>query len=58
MLEVLADAYGAAGRFEEAVATAQKALDLARSTGRPDIIARMRRRLISLRADQAAQPQR
>jgi spermidine synthase len=58
MLAVLADAYAAAGRLDEAVLTARKALDSALSTGRPDIIARMRRRLISLRADQAAQPQR
>jgi len=58
MLQVLAEAYAAADRLDEAVHTAQKALDLALATGRQDIIAHARRRLLSFRADLAAQPKR
>jgi spermidine synthase len=58
MLQVLAEAYAAAGRLDEAVITARKARDLSLSTGRPDIIDHTTRRLLSLKADLAAKTQR
>jgi tetratricopeptide (TPR) repeat protein len=39
-LGTLAAAYAEAGRFDEAVATAQKAVDLAKAAGQPDLAAR------------------
>jgi spermidine synthase len=58
MLEALTDVYVAAGRLEEAVATAEKALEFATSAGWQEMIRHMRIRLFSLKADLAAQPQR
>jgi tetratricopeptide (TPR) repeat protein len=44
-LDTLAVAYAAAGRFSEAIATAQKAIDLARSTAQPKLAAEIESRL-------------
>ncbi len=44
-LDTLAAAYAAAGRFNDAVATAQKAVDLARSAGQPEIAKEIESRL-------------
>jgi tetratricopeptide (TPR) repeat protein len=41
VLGTLAAAYAEAGRFEDAVASARKAIDLARATGRQDQLARL-----------------
>jgi Flp pilus assembly protein TadD len=44
MLDVLAVAYAAAGRFDEAMVTAEKALGLARATS-PDLASAIQQRL-------------
>jgi tetratricopeptide (TPR) repeat protein len=44
-LDTLAAAYAAAGRFGEAVATAQKAIDLARAAGQPKLVGEYEARL-------------
>ena len=44
-LDTLAAAYAAAGRFNEAVATAQKAIELARAAGQTDVVKEIERRL-------------
>ena len=44
-LSVLGAAYAAAGRFDRAVAAAEKALEAARPTGNPQAIAELQRRL-------------
>jgi len=44
-LDTLAAAYAAAGRFNDAVATAQKAIDLARAAGQTQVIAQIESRL-------------
>jgi hypothetical protein len=44
-LETLGVAYAAAGRFSEAIATAQKAGELARSTGQPKLADEIESRL-------------
>ena len=44
-LDTLAIAYAAAGRFNDAIATAQKALDVARSTGQPQLAGEIETRL-------------
>ena len=44
-LDTLACAYAEAGRFEEAVATAQKALAAAGDAGKPELAAEIRQRL-------------
>jgi len=44
-LDTLAVAYAAAGRFTDAIATAQKAIDLARSAGQTRIVAQIESRL-------------
>ncbi len=54
-LDTLAAAYAAAGRFEKATETAEKALELAVSAGRKDLAAEIRNRL---RLYQAHQPYR
>jgi superkiller protein 3 len=45
MLDTLSAAYASAGRFEEAIATAQKAVDLALSSGREAQAKAIRKRL-------------
>jgi tetratricopeptide (TPR) repeat protein len=49
LMETLAAAYGEAGRFQEAVATAQKALDLAESAGQKDVVMKCSKMLEALR---------
>ena len=44
-LDTLAAAYAAAGRFDEAIATAQKAIELARSAGQPQVVKEIETRL-------------
>jgi tetratricopeptide (TPR) repeat protein len=44
-LDTLAAAYAAAGRFDDAIATAQKAIDLANSTGLPQVARQIEPRL-------------
>jgi len=44
-LDALAAAYAAAGRFDEAIATAQAALDSAAASGLGDVAAQLRERL-------------
>jgi len=58
MLEPIAALYAAAGRFDEAIATAQKARELALSSGHQQLAEHMRRRLLSLKAQRAAQQAR
>jgi hypothetical protein len=52
LLGTLAAAYAEAGRFPDAVATAQRAIDLATAAGQPDIAARNRELLELYRAGQ------
>jgi Flp pilus assembly protein TadD len=52
-LDTLAAAYAAAGRFSEAVTTAQKAIDLARAAGPPKLIAEFEARLELYRSGHA-----
>ena len=52
LLDTLAAAYAAAGRFEEATETAEKAIELAVSAGRKDLAAEIQDRLQSYRAGQ------
>jgi hypothetical protein len=52
-LDTLAAAYAAAGRFSDAIATAEKAIDLARAGGQPDLAARIEARLELYRRGQA-----
>jgi tetratricopeptide (TPR) repeat protein len=49
-LDTLAAAYAAAGRFSEAIATAQKAIELARSAGQPELASEIEARLQLYRA--------
>ncbi|HVM60765.1 MAG TPA: glycosyltransferase family 39 protein [Verrucomicrobiae bacterium] len=44
-LDTLAVAYAAAGRFNDAIATAQKAIDLARAAGQTQVVAQVEPRL-------------
>jgi tetratricopeptide (TPR) repeat protein len=55
-IDTLAIAYAAAGRFDDAVATAQKAIDLARATGRPKLADEIESRLQLYRSGQAYRP--
>jgi tetratricopeptide (TPR) repeat protein len=52
-LDTLAAAYAAAGRFREAVATAQKAVELARAAGRPKLAGEVEARLELYRSGRA-----
>jgi protein O-mannosyl-transferase len=52
-LDVLAAAYAEAGRFNDAVATAQKAVGLARAAGQPELVRQIQERL---KLYQAGQP--
>jgi tetratricopeptide (TPR) repeat protein len=52
-LDTLAAAYAAAGRFREAVATAQKAIELARASGLPKLVAGLEARLELYRSGHA-----
>jgi tetratricopeptide (TPR) repeat protein len=45
-VDTLAAAYAAAGRFNDAVATAQKAIDLARSAGQSQLVGEIQARLL------------
>jgi spermidine synthase/Tfp pilus assembly protein PilF len=54
MLEPIAAAYMAAGRLDEAEATAEKALELARASRQPEMVKHMQWRLKSIRMQQAA----
>ncbi len=49
MLDTLAIAYGAAGRVQEAVTTAQQALQLAQANGQTRLVAGIKQRLVSYR---------
>ena len=49
-LDTLGVAYAAAGRFNEAIATAQKAIELARSTGQTQLVSQIDGRLTLYRA--------
>ena len=55
-LDTLAVAYAAAGRFDEAVATAQKAIDLARSAGQAQLVEEIQARLELYRSGRAFSP--
>jgi Flp pilus assembly protein TadD len=44
-LDTLAAAYAAAGRFDDAIATAQKAIELARADGQPNLVGKIEGRL-------------
>ncbi len=52
ILDVLAAAYAEAGRFDDAVATAQRAIELARAAGRDKWIETMRRHLEHYRGNE------
>ncbi len=52
-LDTLAAAYAAAGRFNDAVATAQTAIPLADSTGQTQLVSRIKMRLELYRANRA-----
>jgi len=52
-LDTLAVAYGAAGRFNEAVTTAQKAIELGRSAGQTQFVAEVEARLELYRSGRA-----
>ncbi len=54
-LDILAAAYAAAGRFDEAVAQAEKALELAVSSGRKDMVAPIQKRMESYKLGQPYQ---
>ena len=45
VLDALAAAYAAAGRYDEAVATVRSGIDLAVATGRPAVVVQLRQRL-------------
>ena len=51
VLDTLAVAYFSANRLDQAISTAQAALDLASTTGRDDLAADIRRRLESLKRE-------
>jgi len=53
-LDTLAVAYAAAGRFNDAIATAQKAIDLARSAGQTQMVSEIETRLQLYRNGQAS----
>ena len=52
-LDTLATAYAAAGRFDDAITTAGKAIDLARSAGQPQVVKEIQSRLQLYRNGQA-----
>ncbi len=52
-LDTLAVAYAAAGRFDAAVATAQKAIDLARVAGQAELVKEIEARLVLYRSGRA-----
>jgi hypothetical protein len=52
-LDTLAAAYAATGQFSNAVATAEKAIDLARSAGQPQVVKEIEPRLELYRNGQA-----
>jgi tetratricopeptide (TPR) repeat protein len=52
-LDTLAVAYAAAGRFNDAIAAAQKAIELARSAGQTQIVSEIETRLELYRAGRA-----
>jgi len=55
-LDTLAAAYAAAGRFQEAVATAQKAIELARAGAQTQLVREMEQRLELYRTGRAYPP--
>jgi tetratricopeptide (TPR) repeat protein len=57
-LDVLAVAYAATGRFDEAVATAQKAVELARAASQPKLAQEIEARLELYRSGRAYRPSR
>ncbi len=57
-LDTLAAAYAATGRFQDAIATAGKAVDLARSAGQPQLVKEIQFRLQLYRNGQAYPPNR
>jgi hypothetical protein len=52
----LATAYAAAGRFNDAIATAEKAIELARSAGQSQLVGEIQTRLQLYRGGQAYHP--
>ncbi|UCE98606.1 MAG: fused MFS/spermidine synthase [Planctomycetota bacterium] len=57
ILDALISTYAAAGRLADAIATAEKAIDIASSTGQKDIAERISKRLLSLKATHTNQQQ-
>jgi protein O-mannosyl-transferase len=55
-LDVLASVYSSAGRFKEAVATAQEAIDAARSGGANELASAIQNRLQTYKQGRAARP--
>ena len=55
MLDTLAAAYAAAGKFSEAIETAEKAVRLAEQTGRKDLVGEIQGRLQLYKAGQSYQ---
>jgi len=58
ILSVLETTYTAAGRLEQAIATAEKALELASSAGQEELAEQIKKRLSSLKAADNARQQR
>ena len=58
MLDVLATAYADAGRFPEAIATAEKSLEFALTSGQQEMVEHIRRRLLSFKAARTGRQQR
>jgi len=58
MLDTLASTYAAAGRFPDAIATAEKAFDLASSAGQKEMAEHISNRLLLFKAERAAGKQR
>ena len=58
LMDTLAIAYAAAGKFDEAITTAENAFELALSSGHQQIVRHLRWRLMSLKAQRSAQHNR
>ena len=55
ILDVLVATYAAAGRLPDAIAAAEKAFDLASSTGQKEMVRRKRKQLLSFKAGRTEQ---
>jgi tetratricopeptide (TPR) repeat protein len=58
MLDALASAYAATGQLHKAVSTAEKAFELASSTGQKEMAEYIRKRLLVFRSERASQQRR